>query len=188
MDKSNLNTKESLYFIMQFIQNTKSNRLTNLSFMIGTLILCLKNLIRKRKLKVDNLSINNCLIIQNNEIEIIWNVSGCHKIEIDGIGILPGNSKGFKFLFSNRHNPIEIKFFGFRKEVTKKLHIKSTKVDLIDKFSISTKLPIAEEVPYSNKKIECQMSKDNLKMELPNICFDFEPFNIDNYTPINTIQ
>ena len=173
---------------MQFIQNTKSNRLRNLSFMIGTLILCLKNLIRKRKLKVDNLSINNSLIIQDNEIEVIWNVSGCHKIEIDGIGILPGNSKGFKFLFSNRYNPIEIKFFGFRKKVTKKVLIKSTKVSLMDKFIIATKLPIAEEVPYSNKKIECQLTKDNLKMELQNIFFEFEPFNIDNYKPINTIQ
>lgn len=59
---------------------------------------------------------------------------------------------------------------------------------MLDKFIATTEIPIAIETPYNKQKFECELSKDNLKMELQNISFEFEPFNIDNYKPVKTIK
>ena len=59
---------------------------------------------------------------------------------------------------------------------------------MLDKFIATTEIPIAIEVPYNKQKFECEISKDNLKVEIQNIFFEFEPFNINNYKPVNTIQ
>ena len=152
------------------------------------LLLLFKNLLLIRTLKLRSVSLYDRVVIQNNEIEILWDVKGCHKIIIKGIGVFPGNTHGLKFLFSNRQNPIEITFCGIAKKIKKRIRIENTKINLLDKFIATTEIPIAIEVPYNKQKFECVLIKDNLKMELQNISFEFEPFNIDNYKPVNTIQ
>jgi len=152
------------------------------------LLLLFKNLLLIRTLKLKSLSLYDRVVIQDNVIEMLWNVKGCHKIRIEGIGVFSGNTHGLKFLFSNRHNPIEITFYGIAKKIKKKIRIENSKINLLDKFIATTEIPIASEVPYNRQKFESELSKDNLKMELQNIYFKFEPFNIDNYKPVNTIQ
>ena len=152
------------------------------------LLLLFKNLLLIRTLKLKSVSLYDRVVIQDNEIEMLWNISGCHKIKINGIGVFPGNIHGLKFLFLNRHNPIEVTFCGIAKKIKKKIQIENTKINLLNKFIATTEIPVAIEVPYSKQKIECELSKDNLKMELQNIFFEFEPINIDNYKPVNTIQ
>ena len=151
------------------------------------LLLLFKNLLLIRTLRLRSVSLYDRVVIQDNEIEMLWKVRGCHKIIINGIGVFSGNTHGLKFLFSNRHNPIEITFCGIAKKIKKKIRIENTKINLLDKFIAKTEIPIAIEVPYSNQKIVCELSKDNLKMKIPNISFEFESFNIDNYKPVNTI-
>ena len=112
---------------------------------------------------------------------MLWNVKGCHKIKINGIGIFPGNSHGLKFIFSNRHNPIEITFYGIARKLKKKIRIDNTKIDLLDKFVATTEIPVAVEVPYNKQKFEVKFLKDNLKVQLQNVAFEFEPFYIENY-------
>jgi hypothetical protein len=152
------------------------------------LLLLFKNLLLIRTLKLRSVSLYDKVVIQNNEIEMLWNVRGCHKIKINGIGVFPGNTHGLKFIFLNRQNPIEITFCGIAKKMKKKIRIENTKINLLDKFIATTKIPNATEVPYNKQKFECELSKDNLKMELQNISFEFEPFNIDNYKQVKTIQ
>lgn len=152
------------------------------------LLLLFKNLLLVRTLKLRSVSLYDRVVIQDNEIEMLWNVKGCHKIKINGIGLFRGNIHGLKFIFSNRQNPIEITFCGIAKKIKKRIRIENTKINLLDKFIATTEIPIAIEVPYSNQKIECELSKDNLKMKIPNISFEFEPFNIDNYKQVNTIK
>jgi len=152
------------------------------------LLLLFKNLLLIRTLKLKSVSLYDRVVIQDNEIEMLWNVRGCHKIIINGIGVFPGNTHGLKFIFSNRHNPIEITFCGIAKKMKRKIRIENTKINLLDKFIATTEIPIAIEVPYNKQKFKCELSKDNLKMELQNISFEFEPFNIDNYKPVKTIQ
>jgi hypothetical protein len=152
------------------------------------LLLLFKNLLLIRTLKLRSVLLYDRVVIQDNEIEMLWNVKGCHKIKINGIGVFPGNTHGLKFLFSNRHNPIEITFFGIANKIKNKIRIENTKINLLDKFIATTEIPIAIEVPYIKQKFESEFSKDNLKMDLQNIFFEFELFNIDNYKPVNTIQ
>jgi hypothetical protein len=152
------------------------------------LLLLFRNLLLIRTLKLRSVSLYDRVVIQDNEIEMLWNVRGCHKIKINGIGVFPGNIHGLKLLFSNRHNPIEVTFCGIAKKIKKKIRIENTKINLLDKFIVATKIPVAIEVPYIKQKIECELTKENLKMELQNVSFEFEPFNIDNYKPVNTIQ
>ncbi len=152
------------------------------------LLLLFKNLLLIRTLKLRSVSLYDRVVIQNNEIEILWDVKGCHKIIIKGIGVFTGNTQGLKFIFSSRQNPIEIRFCGIAKEIKKKIRIENTKISLLDKFIATAEIPIAIEVPYNNQRFECELMKDNLKMELQNVAFEFEPFNIDNYKPVNTIQ
>lgn len=152
------------------------------------LLLLFKNLLLIRTLKLRSVSLYDRVVIQDNEIEMLWNVRGCHKIKIKGIGVFSGNIHGLKFIFSNRQNPIEITFYGIAKKIKKKIRIENTKINLLDKFIATTEIPIAIEVPYNNQRFECELMKDNLKMELQNVSFEFEPFNIVNYKPVNTIQ
>lgn len=155
--------------------------------LIQCLLLLFKNLLLIRTLKLRSVSLYDRVVIKDNEIEMLWNVRGCHKIKINGIGVFPGNTYGLKFIFSNRSNPIEITFYGIAKKIKKKTRIENTKINLLDKFIANTVIPIAIEVPYSKQKFECELSKDNLKTELQNVSFEFEPFKINNYKPSNTI-
>lgn len=152
------------------------------------LLLLFKNFLLKRTLKLKSVSLYDRVVIQDNEIEMLWNIRGCHKIKINGIGVFPGNIHGLKFLFSNRQNPIEVTFCGIAKKIKKKIRIQNTKINLLDKFITTTEIPVAIEVPYIKQKMECELTKGNLKMELQNVSFEFEPFYIDNYKPVNTIQ
>lgn len=152
------------------------------------LLLLFKNLLLIRTLKLKSVSLYDRVVIQDNEIEMLWNIRGCHKIKITGIGIFPGNIYGLKFIFSNRENPIEITFCGIAKRIKKKIKIENTKINLPDKFISTTEIPFATEIPYNKEKIECKLSKDNLKMGISTISLEFDPFDIDNYKPVNSIQ
>ena len=152
------------------------------------LLLLLKNLLLIRTLNLRSVSLHDRVVIQDNEIEMLWKVGGCHKIVIKGIGVFTGNTHGLKFIFSNRQNPIEITFLGIGKKIKKKIRIKHTKINLLDKFIAKTEIPIAIEVPFNKQKFECELSKDNLRMEFQSVFFEFESFNIDNYKPVNSIQ
>jgi hypothetical protein len=156
-------------------------------------LLLLKNLLLIRTLKLKNVSLYDRVVIQHNEIEMLWNVKGCHKIKINGIGDFPGNTHGLKFIFSNRHNPIEITFFGIARKLKKRIRIENEKVDLLDKFIASTEIPVVHEASCIRNKIESKLTRENLimehldiKVELNNIFFEFEPFNIEYYKPVKT--
>ena len=122
------------------------------------LLLLFRNLLLIRTLKLKSVSLYDRVVIQDNEIEILWNVGGCHKIKINGIGVFPGNTHGLKFLFSNRHNPIEITFFGIARKLKKRILIENEKVDLLDKFIASTEIPVAFEVSIT-RKVWIKLSK-----------------------------
>ncbi len=167
-----------------------------MALLVQCLLLLFKNLLLIRTLKVRSVSLYDRVVIQDNEIEMLWNVKGCHKIKISGIGVFPGNIHGLKFLFSNRHNPVEITFFGIARNLKKRIRIENSKISLLDKFIASTEIPIAIEVPYNQHRLDSVLSKQypqvklseqHLKIELQNISFEFEPFNLEEYKPVNTM-
>jgi hypothetical protein len=148
-------------------------------------LLCFKNILLIRTIKLKSVTLYDSVVIEGNEVEIYWRVKGCHKIEINGIGVFPGNIHGLRFLFLNAHNPIEITFFGIAKQLKRQIQINSAKVNLLDKFILTTELPGAIEVPFNRNNYKCEIIKYNLKLETLNISVEFEPFNLKNYKPIN---
>jgi hypothetical protein len=152
--------------------------------------LLLKNLLLIREIKLKSVIIYDRVIIENNEIEVLWNVTGCHKIKIKGLGIFPGNIHGVKFQFNNFYNPLEITFWGVSKQLKKKIKVENTKINLLNKFYATSEIPITIgiSVPYIKKKFDCSIIKNNITLEQQNIYLEFEPFNLNNYKPVNTIQ
>jgi hypothetical protein len=149
------------------------------------LLLLLKNLLLIRMLKLRSVSLYDRVVIEDNEIEILWKVKGCHKIKIKGLGYFSGNIHGLKLIFTNSINPIEITFCGIAKKITRKFSIKSSTIKLQEKFIAKTNIPIAVAVRFNKEKLQCELTKHNLKVNLENIYFELEPFNLDNYKPLS---
>lgn len=169
------------------ITSNLQNKYKNIALLTQCLLLFFKNLFLIKTLKFKSLSLYDKVVIQGNEIEIIWNVTGCHKIKIEGVGVVSGNTHGIKFIFSNRINPIEITFFGVANKIKKRMPIENTKITLIQKFISNIEIPIANIVPFNKQTFESNLSKDKLKIELQNIYFEFDNFAIENYKPANRI-
>ena len=144
-------------------------------------LLFFKNFFQNKTLKVDSIFCSELFVINNNVIELIWKVEGCHKIKINGIGSFPGNIFGLKFIFKSYHNPIEITFYGNANSIIREIQIESSNINFLEKFIANTTIPLAIEVPINKQKIESELSKDILKMELKNISFEFEPFIVEKY-------
>jgi hypothetical protein len=157
------------------------NKHKKIAMLTQCLFLLLKNLLLIRTLKLRSVSLYDRVVIQNNEIEILWKVRGCHKIKINSIGCFSGNTHGIRFIFSNKQNPIEITYYGIAKKIKKRIQIENTQINLLNKFIATTEIPYFTEVSYNKQKFECELSKDNLKIELKNVSFEFEPFKINKY-------
>jgi hypothetical protein len=152
------------------------------------LLILLKNLLLIKTLKLRGVSLSDIVVIQDNEIEILWDVKGCHKIEVNGIGIFPGNSYGIKFVFSNQYNPLEIIFYGIAKKVKRSILIEYTKINFLSKVIAITEIPDNPKLHYNRKQIELKLSNEDLvienhapQIEIENIYFEFEKFKFEKY-------
>lgn len=143
--------------------------------------LLLKHLILIKPLKVKRVILCEKIVIQDSEIEILWQATGCHKIIISDIGEFPGNIHGIKLLFSNRNNPIEIIFFGIANKIHKRISIPCTKICLTNKFFASTNLPVPSETNQIQNEINVSKHVSQLEAKFGSISIGFEPFEINNY-------
>ena len=150
--------------------------------------LFVKNLLLIRTLKVNSLALYDRVVIQENEIELLWNVSGCYKIIISGIGVFPGKISGLRFTFTNRNNPIEFTFCGIRNRIKRKIIIKNTVLELRDKFNATAEIPVAIAGPYNLERLESDFSKNKLKLEFQNVYLKLEPLDIKKFKSVNTIH
>ncbi|UGU16747.1 hypothetical protein LS482_02480 [Sinomicrobium kalidii] len=156
-------------------------------------LLFFKNLLFIKKLNLKSVSLSDNIVIQNNQTELLWKVNGCYKIKVHDLGIFPGNSCGIRFIFLPNYNPIEITFFGIDKKLKKTLVIESTRIDLINKFVTSSKIPITSTIPYFKQRIENYFRTSNhyirsinIEIKSQNLLVEFETFEMKNYTTKNT--
>jgi len=161
-------------------KNIKTTYL-KLKLAIQCLALFSKNLLFIKSLKLKELTLYDRVVIKENEIEILWDVRGCHKIKIKGMGIFPGNIYGIKLFFTDRQNPIEITFYGIAKKLKKRLGIVATEINLLNKFIVNTSIPNTFEIPLNKFAIISEFTKLQLQINTQDIYFDIEPFNIENY-------
>jgi hypothetical protein len=148
---------------------------------IHCLILLMKHLLLIRTLKIKPVLLSEKIVIQDSEIEILWQASGCHKIVIRDIGVIPGNIHGVRLLFSNRINPIEIIFYGIANKVHKRISIPCTKICLMNKFFASTNLAVPSETNHIQNEINVAKHLSQLDTKLGSISVGFEPFDMNNY-------
>jgi hypothetical protein len=174
---------------------TKS-KLKNLIIHINCIFLYLRNLIFRQKLSVKRVIFVNNLNILNNEVEFLFDVTGCHKILVKDLGIFPGKTSSLQYVFQGKKNSIEITFFGYggHKE-TKELRFEATLIKLIDKFNITTTTPQLSSTYIGKQNLKCVFSdtlnltkKASISINIQpqhlisnNLNADLEPFIKSNY-------
>ena len=161
---------------------------------IFCLLLFVKHLTLKRKLSVKSLFYTNRIAITGNRAELNWETVGCHKIYIQGFGILSGITSGAKIILEEGINSITIEFFGIdeQKEV-KDILIQAESISLVDKF-LPSSYPIQPKSPpffqqnFKTKAVSTfQFKASNvtiskrLKIISPTPILKFKPFMKSNY-------
>ena len=152
------------------------------------LLLLLKNLLHIRMLRVKSVSLYDSVVIEGNEVKIFWNIRGCHKIKIKGIGTVKGNSKGVMFEVCDVTKPIQVCFYGIAKKKTEQIFFSGAKVNLLNKFYSDALMPLAIETPHNRINLDIYFSKSKLESNLENIIFEFDSFDLNKYEPLKNMQ
>lgn len=163
-----------------------------------TNILCsslyIKNLIFTKKLVLENFIYTNKIVIQGNEIVLNWRTTGCHKISIKNLGIIPGNVSHLNLTLKNKANPIEFIFYGIggQKEI-KNIEIKTNSPSVLNNFTPITNISYIALIPLLNEDLKKVLVNSfnykepkNIKLQKPitasqNLKINFEPFIKSNY-------
>jgi hypothetical protein len=139
-------------------------------------LLLLRNLVFAKKFSLKQFSYVNNLVVPGNKSELLWIVSGCHKIFIKGFGVIPGNTSGINFIYQSQQNTLEITFFGIGHKETKEVRLEATSIKLTDKFIPKTITPQLTSIPLAHQKLRCVLT------ESANIIIDIQTSRI---TPLN---
>ena len=121
---------------------------------IKIFFLYIKHLFALKTLQVSNVGVTDLFVIEGTEVELLWNVKGCHKIKIEGLITVTGDVSGMKFIFHEALSPLTIKFYGVRKKVKKVIRIESTTVNILTDFHAPIHIPQIEKVPLSEEVLE----------------------------------
>ncbi len=156
-------------------------------------LLFMKNLIFAKKFYLKRFSYLNNLAPQGNISELLWIVSGCHKIFIKGFGVIPGNTSGIKFICQSQQNTLEITFFGIRHKETKNVQLEATSIELTDKFTPKTVTPQLTSIPLGHQKLRSVVTESaNIIIDIQtpkrtslNLKIQHEPFIKSNYLTKN---
>lgn len=170
----------------------------NIVVHLQCIFLYFRNLIFWKKLSIKRLSFVNNLNLQNNEVQFLLEVTGCHKIVVKDLGMFSGNTSSLQYAFQAEQNSIEITFFGFggHKE-TKEIRFEASLIELADKFDITITTPQLSSTYTGKQNLKCVFSnsiqltkKANISINLQsqhlisdNLNVDFEPFIKANYRP-----
>lgn len=105
--------------------------------------LWIKNLVLFRKLKMHDVYIFDSVVIDGNQVNLLWDVKGCYKVKVEGIGIFPGNLTGIQFRFKAEYNPLNVTFYGIFRRYVESLDVRSTEVSVLDSFETNCCIPLA---------------------------------------------
>jgi|JI6StandDraft_1071083.scaffolds.fasta_scaffold02801_5 hypothetical protein len=146
-------------------------------------ILMLKNVVLLRMLRVNLIELYDQIVIQGNEVELEWSIKGCHKIKINGVGILSGNINGIKYRLLNINEPIDICFYGVAKKQRIKIFYHGVKIELKKKFEFDLLLPLVNTAPETLQPLDSHFSNLQLNPNLNNVSIAFDTFDKHNYKP-----
>lgn len=152
----------------------------NVLFITQCYLLFFKNALLFRSLRVKSVSLSDCIVIENNDVDLIWNVSGCYKIKIAGIGNLRGGIHGVSCRITDVSKPIEIFFYGIFKKHREVIITNGAKVNLLNKFYSESKIPNIIEAAFTNHQLTTEYSIAKLKTNFENMHIEFDTFDPNN--------
>lgn len=145
------------------------------------LILLLKNIMLLRKLHVNLIELYDQFVIQGNEVDLEWNIKGCHKIKINGIGILSGNINGIRYKLLDIQQPIDICFYGVTKKQRITIFYNGVTIDLKEKFKCDLAIPVVTAPSKTMRLHHSHFSDLQIDLNLNNISVSFDTFYKHNY-------
>jgi len=125
-----------------------------------------KNLVLFRKLKMQDVYIYDSVVIDGNQINLLWDVKGCYKIKVEGLGVFPGNLSGIRFRYKAGYNPLTATFYGIFRNHTQIVAVKSAQVNVLNTFEANFNIPVAEwdspqisvkQLTHSPVKLLCEL-------------------------------
>lgn len=164
----------------------KIKRITK-SILIQTqcVLLLVKNLLFLKMLSVKSVILYDKVVIEGNEVELIWEVTGCHKIKIKRVGTIIGKIHGVKFKMADVSKPIEVCFYGIFKKRRKIISFIGEKIFLLNHFYSEPEIPYSI-VKQNNNVLENKLSMSIFKINLKEIYFEFDSFDQAEFQPKNT--
>ena len=153
------------------------------------------NLVLRRRLKVSHVYLREPHVLEGSPIQLAWISSGCHRIEIDGGGIVPGNKTGAQFAIRNLSQPIRITFYGFNTVMEESISVRGDRLDSRQIAKPSLKLPICSGFDASTNEImkasvSCDLTASGTSrhIQIPEILVTHQPFDLDKYLPKENLQ
>lgn len=146
--------------------------------------LWIKNFVLFRKLKIQDVYIYDSVVIDGNQVNLLWDVKGCYKIKVDGIGVLPGNLSGIQFRFKAEYNPLNVTFYGIFRRYVQSVEVRSTQVNVLDSFETNCIIPLAtvnspqisvRQLTHTPVKLFCDLPVVELKFGQAEIRLDRYP-------------
>lgn len=86
--------------------------------------------VRRKPLKLHVISEPGCLVFSGSSLDLSWQVSGCYKIVINQCFILPGYVSRVQLDAEQIPDVVEIRFFGYGRQLTKNFVIRKINLRL----------------------------------------------------------
>lgn len=135
--------------------------------------LWIKNLVLFRKLKMQDIYIYDSVVVEENQVNLLWDVKGCYKVKVEELGVFPGNLSGIRFRYKAGYNPLTATFYGIFRNHLQIVVVRSAQVNVLNTFEADFNIPVAEwdsppisvkQLTHTPVKLLCDLPAAKLKL------------------------
>lgn len=108
--------------------------LSRISFQLGCWLRFLFNLATIRTLRVTSVTLCDWIAIEGNKCSLVWDIRGCHKIQIVGFGYFNGVKEGVSLKLTKVPTSLVLKFHGIARTIQKEVRLTGSAVQIDNKF------------------------------------------------------
>jgi hypothetical protein len=123
------------------IKNKLNRFLQNVIQYLTIIFLYCKNKVIKRSLKLEKIHFLRSVSIYGCKVTIAWQVTGCHKITVQGHRVLPGNRHFLSVTLNHAPEYLVVLFHGIGKKEYRAFHLTQGRVYLSNQFLVHPKFP-----------------------------------------------
>ncbi len=116
--------------------------------------------------------IYDTVVIDGNQVKLLWDVKGCYKIKVEGLGVFPGNLSGIRFRYQAGYSPLSVTFFGIFQKYVHTVVVRSTQINVLNTFEADFNIPVAKwdspqisvkQLTHSPVKLLCELPAAEVK-------------------------